>query len=54
MIEMAQRTHIAEMLPLSCKAMYDVSIAVNQCLLTPLQKELIKSRASRLNENNTK
>jgi len=46
---MEQRTNIAEMLPSSCKAMYDLSIAVNKSSLTPIQKELIKIRASQVN-----
>ena len=48
-IEMEQRTNIAEMLPSSYKAMYDLSIAVNKSTLTPIQKELIKIRASQVN-----
>jgi len=49
MIEMEQRTNIAEMLPSSYKAMYDLSITVNKSSLTPIQKELIKIRASQIN-----
>ena len=37
------------MLPSSYKAMYDLSIAVNKSSLTPIQKELIKIRASQIN-----
>lgn len=37
------------MLPSSCKAMYDLSITVNKSSLTPIQKELIKIRASQVN-----
>src|SRR5690242_10963472 len=48
-IEMEQRTNIAEMLPSSYKAMYDLSITVNKSSLTPVQKELIKIRASQVN-----
>lgn len=47
---MAQRTNIAEMLPSSYKAMYDLSIAVNKSSLTPIQKELIRIRASQVND----
>lgn len=46
---MEQRTNIAEMLPSSYKAMYDLSITVNKSSLTPIQKELIKIRASQIN-----
>ncbi|MGN6602984.1 MAG: carboxymuconolactone decarboxylase family protein [Ginsengibacter sp.] len=46
---MEQRTNIAEMLPSSYKAMYDLSITVNKSSLTPVQKELIKIRASQVN-----
>jgi AhpD family alkylhydroperoxidase len=46
---MEQRTNIAEMLPSSYKAMYDLSITVNKSSLTPIQKELIKIRASQVN-----
>ena len=46
---MEQRTNIAEMLPSSYKAMYDLSITVNKSTLTPIQKELIKIRASQVN-----
>jgi AhpD family alkylhydroperoxidase len=48
-IGMEQRTNIAEMLPSSYKAMYDLSITVNKSSLTPIQKELIKIRASQIN-----
>lgn len=37
------------MLPSSYKAMYDLSITVNKSSLTPVQKELIKIRASQVN-----
>lgn len=37
------------MLPSSYKAMYDLSITVNKSSLTPIQKELIKIRASQVN-----
>ena len=37
------------MLPSSYKAMYDLSITVNKSSLTPIQKELIKIRASQIN-----
>ena len=46
---MQQRTNIAEMFPSSYKAMYDLSIAVNKSSLTPVQKVLIKIRASQIN-----
>lgn len=46
---MEQRTNIAETLPSSYKAMYDLSITVNQSSLTPILKELIKIRASQIN-----
>jgi len=46
---MEQRTNIAEMLPSSYKAMYDLSITVNKSSLKPIQKELIKIRASQIN-----
>ena len=46
---MEQRTNIAEMLPSSYKAMCDLSITVNKSSLTPIQKELIKIRASQVN-----
>ena len=46
---MEQRANIAEMLPSSYKAMYDLSIAVSKSTLTPIQKELIKIRASQVN-----
>ncbi|MGN6247963.1 MAG: carboxymuconolactone decarboxylase family protein [Ginsengibacter sp.] len=46
---MEQRTNIAEMLPSSYKAMYDLSITANKSSLTPVQKELIKIRASQVN-----
>ena len=47
--EMQQRTNIAKMLPSSYKAMYDLSVTVNKSSLTPIQKELIKIRASQVN-----
>lgn len=37
------------MLPSSYKAMYDLSITANKSSLTPVQKELIKIRASQVN-----
>ena len=37
------------MLPSSYKAMYDLSITVNKSSLKPIQKELIKIRASQIN-----
>lgn len=37
------------MLPSSYKAMYDLSMVVNKSSLTPIQKELIKIRASQIN-----
>ena len=46
---MEQRTNIAEWLPASYKAMYDLSITVNKSSLTLVQKELIKIRASQVN-----
>lgn len=46
---MEQRANIAETLPSSYKAMYDLSITVNQSSLTPILKELIKIRASQIN-----
>jgi AhpD family alkylhydroperoxidase len=46
---MEQRTSIAGMFPSSYKAMYDLSMAVNNSSLTPVQKLLIKIRASQIN-----
>src|SRR6478609_7631061 len=46
---MESRIKIEEQLPAVWKAMYGLSASVNHSSLTPIQKELIKIRASQLN-----
>jgi AhpD family alkylhydroperoxidase len=48
-IMMEQRVKIQETLPTVWKAMYNLSGSIAQTNLTPIQKELIKIRASQLN-----
>lgn len=47
---MEQRLKIAEVFPESVKGMYALSASLNKPGLTPLQKELIKIRASQINQ----
>jgi len=46
---MEQRVSIEKSLPEMYKAVYTLSLAINKSNLTPLQKELIKIRASQIN-----
>ncbi|MFT3703541.1 MAG: carboxymuconolactone decarboxylase family protein [Agriterribacter sp.] len=46
---MEQRVNIATAFPEAYKGMYALSAALNKSSLTPLQKELIKIRASQIN-----
>jgi AhpD family alkylhydroperoxidase len=46
---MQQRLHIDQQLPESWKAMYTLSGTILKSNLTPIQKELIKIRASQIN-----
>ncbi|MBN8823776.1 MULTISPECIES: carboxymuconolactone decarboxylase family protein [unclassified Spirosoma] len=47
---MEQRVTIQQTLPAVWKAMYGLSASVSQLSITPIQKELIKIRASQLNQ----
>lgn len=47
---MGQRVSIQQTLPAVWKAMYGLSASVNQLSITPIQKELIKIRASQINQ----
>ncbi|GAB4041167.1 carboxymuconolactone decarboxylase family protein [Spirosoma gilvum] len=46
---MEQRVNIEKTLPAPWKAMYGLSASVSQLSITPIQKELIKIRASQIN-----
>jgi len=46
---MQQRVNIEKAHPEAYKAMYNLSVAINKSDLTPIQKELIKLRASQIN-----
>ncbi len=46
---MEQRVNIATTLPDAYKAVYALSASLNKTALTPIQKELIKIRASQIN-----
>jgi AhpD family alkylhydroperoxidase len=46
---MEQRANIEQNFPEAYKAMYSLAGAVNKTVLTPIQKQLIKIRASQLN-----
>lgn len=47
---MEQRVSIQQTLPAVWKAMYGLSASVSQLSITPIQKELIKIRASQINQ----
>jgi len=46
---MEQRVNIEKTLPAAYKAMYGLSVSIAHSSLTPLQKELVKIRASQIN-----
>lgn len=46
---MEQRVNIEKTLPAAYKAMYGLSVSIAQSTLTPIQKELLKIRASQIN-----